>query len=87
MAKRDTMTTKTDQELVKLLIETRGALRTERFSAAGARAKDPNQHGRLRKTVARILTEQGRRASGTEATVVDNQTAAPVSPKTLSRGG
>ena len=55
------MTTKTDHELTTLLADTRAALRTERFSAAGARAKDPNAHGKLRKTIARVLTEQHKR--------------------------
>ena len=52
------MTTKTDQELIKLLTDTRATLRTERFSAAGARAKNQNHLGQMRKTVARALTEQ-----------------------------
>ncbi len=52
------MTTKTDQELLKLLADTRAELRTERFSAAGARAKDSNSPKKLRATVARVLTEQ-----------------------------
>ena len=52
------MTTKTDVEIAKLLTDTREALRTERFSAAGARAKDSNAPHKLRKTIARVLTEQ-----------------------------
>ncbi len=52
------MTTKTDVELVKLLADTRATLRTERFSAAGARAKDSNAPRKLRVTIARALTEQ-----------------------------
>lgn len=52
------MTTKTDQELAKLLADTRAELRTERFSAAGARAKDTNAKGKLRTKIARVLTEQ-----------------------------
>ncbi len=52
------MKTKTDQELNKLLADTRETLRMERFSAAGARAKDPNGLQKLRKIVARVLTEQ-----------------------------
>jgi ribosomal protein L29 len=52
------MTTKTDQELDKLLLDTRETLRTERFSAAGARAKDSNGQQKLRKVVARALTEK-----------------------------
>ncbi len=59
------MTKKTDQELVKLLTETRAALRTERFAAAGARAKDSNAPKNFRATVARILTEQHARARAT----------------------
>ena len=58
MTKKDTMTTKTDHELDELLVKTREALRAERFSAAGARAKDPNSLNNLRKTIARALTEQ-----------------------------
>ncbi|MDP1690097.1 MAG: 50S ribosomal protein L29 [bacterium] len=58
MTKKDTMTTKTDQELAKLLTDTREVLRTERFSAAGARAKDSNAPRKLRTTIARVLTEQ-----------------------------
>lgn len=56
------MTKKTDQELTKLLTESRGALRTERFAAAGARPKDPNTAARLRKVIARVLTEQHARS-------------------------
>lgn len=52
------MAMKTDQELSNILAETRAMLRTERFSAAGARAKDPNAARRLRATIARVLTEQ-----------------------------
>ncbi len=56
------MTIKTDQELTQLLTDTRATLRTERFSAAGARAKDPNVKRKLRMTIARALTEQHVRA-------------------------
>ena len=52
------MTGKTDQELLKLLTDTRAELRTERFAAAGARPKDSNAPAKLRKTVARVLTER-----------------------------
>lgn len=57
------MTTKTDQELVKLLTDTRTELRTQRFAAAGARAKDSNAPKKLRATVARVLTEQNTRSA------------------------
>ena len=52
------MTKKTDQELLTLLADTRGVLREMRFSAAGARPKDSSAPGKLRKVVARALTEQ-----------------------------
>ena len=51
------MKDKTATELEKLLTDTRGQLRAARFASAGARAKDPNQAGKLRKVVARALTE------------------------------
>ena len=57
MAKREHMKDKTATELEKLLTDTRGQLRAARFASAGARAKDPNQAGKLRKVVARALTE------------------------------
>jgi ribosomal protein L29 len=57
MAKIEVMTSKTEQELTKLLADTREALRIERFAAAGARAKDSNAPKNLRATIARILTE------------------------------
>ena len=57
------MTTKTDQELAKLLADTRAELRTQRFAAAGARAKDSNAPKKLRAIVARTLTEQHSRVS------------------------
>lgn len=62
MAKQEVMTTKTEQELMKLLADSRAALRTERFAAAGARAKNSNAAKNLRATVARVLTEQHTRA-------------------------
>jgi ribosomal protein L29 len=52
------MMTKTDQELVKTLADTRALLRTERFAAAGARPKESNAPKKMRATIARILTEQ-----------------------------
>ncbi|MDE1919496.1 MAG: 50S ribosomal protein L29 [Patescibacteria group bacterium] len=62
MTKKDSMTTKTEAELAKLLADTRAELRTERFSAAGARAKDSNAPKKLRAKIARVLTEQRARA-------------------------
>lgn len=58
MTKKNVMTSKTDQELIKLLADTRAELRTVRFSAAGARAKDSNAPKKLRAAIARALTEQ-----------------------------
>ena len=58
MTKKESMTKKTDQELAKLLADTRAELRTERFAAAGARAKDSNAKGKFRAVIARVLTEQ-----------------------------
>lgn len=55
------MAKKTNEELNKLLADTRATLRSERFSAAGARAKDSNSPRKLRKAIARVLTEKGRR--------------------------
>lgn len=63
MTKQDSMTKKTDAELSKLLAETREQLRTERFVAAGSRPKDPSAHGKFRRTIARILTEQHARTA------------------------
>jgi ribosomal protein L29 len=67
MTKKDTMTTKTDHELSELLTKTRETLRTERFSAAGARAKDSNSPSKHRKEIARVLTEQRARELKTKA--------------------
>ena len=52
------MREKTDTELMKTLADTRALLRAERFSAAGARAKESNAPRRLRAIIARVLTEQ-----------------------------
>ncbi|MBI5405552.1 50S ribosomal protein L29 [Candidatus Kaiserbacteria bacterium] len=62
MAKKENMTTKSDQELTKLLADARAQLRTERFSAVGARAKDSNAPKKLRAAIARVLTEQHARS-------------------------
>ena len=58
MAKKEDMTKKTDQELSKMLVENREQLRAVRFAAAGARPKDSDEPKKLRKAIARILTEQ-----------------------------
>jgi ribosomal protein L29 len=58
MTKKNTINTLGDAELTKLLTETRATLRVERFAAAGARPKESNAPAKMRKTIARILTEQ-----------------------------
>ena len=67
MAKKELMSKKTGEELAKLLADTRAALRGERFAAAGARAKDTNAVRVMRKTIARVLTEQTVRAKSEAA--------------------
>lgn len=65
MAKKQSLTKMGEAELQKLLEETRATLRTERFAAAGARPKDSNAPRKLRKTIARVLTEQTARVRKT----------------------
>ena len=62
MAKNESLKEKTAEELAKLLLETRAALRDARFAAAGARAKNPSAARAMRKTVARVLTEERARS-------------------------
>ncbi len=69
MTKKESMTTKTDQELSKLLTDTRAALRQERFAAAGARPKDSNAPRKFRAAIARILTEQCARSTSSRQAV------------------
>lgn len=67
MTKKETITKKTDAELAKLLADTHAQLRAERFAAAGARPKDPNAPKKLRKAIARALTEQHARTLAAKA--------------------
>ena len=62
MAKKTDFTKKNPEELMKLLKEKREELRALRFSAAGARPKDSNSPMKVRRDVARVLTEMGNRA-------------------------
>lgn len=62
MAKKEHMSKKTDQELSTLLSETRAKLRGERFAAAGSRPADSDGPKKLRKEIARVLTERRARA-------------------------
>lgn len=64
------MALKTNQELSKIVSDTRANLRTERFSAAGARAKDPNARRKLRAMIARALTEQHSRSANSHQSIV-----------------
>ncbi len=62
MAKKVTLTEKTQEELVKLLKEKRESLRSLRFASAGSRPKDSAEPSKTRKEIARVLTEMGNRA-------------------------
>ncbi len=65
MAKKTTLQEKDTLELTKLLKEKRESLRTLRFSAAGSRPKDSNEPKKMRREIARVLTEMGNRAKKT----------------------
>lgn len=58
MAKKESFVGKTTEELAKLLVEKREELRKLRFEAAGGRPKDSSALAKVRKDIARILTEQ-----------------------------
>jgi ribosomal protein L29 len=62
MAKKEDMTKKTAEELATLAAETRKELREVRFAAAGSRPADASAPRKLRRQIARILTEQSRRS-------------------------
>jgi ribosomal protein L29 len=55
--KKNPTKTMAPAELTKLIKEKREELRTLRFSAAGARAKDPSQFHKVKRDIARALTE------------------------------
>jgi large subunit ribosomal protein L29 len=57
MAKKTSFKDKDITELKKLLAEKREELREVRFSMTGARVKDVNHAARIRKDIARLLTE------------------------------
>ena len=59
MAKKTDYKEKNIEELTKMLAEKREEYRTIRFSAAGARSKDSNGASKVRKEIARIMTELG----------------------------
>ena len=58
MAKKTSFKGKKPEEIAKLLTEKRESLRSLRFGAAGARAKDSSALSKTRKDIARLLTEQ-----------------------------
>lgn len=62
--KKEKFTDKQDAELTALLAEKREALQKLRFSAAGARAKNPAEFRKLRGDIARIETLRTARATG-----------------------
>ena len=57
MAKKTTLKDTSKEDLKKLLSEKREELRKLRFEAAGARPKDSNAPAKVRKEIARIMTE------------------------------
>ena len=61
MKKKINYTERNESELMATLASAREELRAHRFAAAGARAKDTSAPAKLRATVARVMTELGRR--------------------------
>ncbi len=60
--KTNPISTMAPAELKKKLAEIRDEMRTLRFNAAGARAKDPSAISKLRKDIARINTALAKNA-------------------------
>lgn len=58
MAKKLSFKDMKPEEIQKLLVEKRAELRTLRFAAAGARPKDASAPAKVRKDIARLLTEE-----------------------------
>lgn len=65
MAKKTSFKDKDVAELKKLLDEKREELRVARFSATGARVKDMNHAAKVRKDIARLLTEMTAKGANT----------------------
>lgn len=57
MSKKIIHTNTSNGDLMKLLSEKREELRVIRFTAAGSRPKDTTTQAKIRKEIARILTE------------------------------
>jgi len=58
MAKKTSFKDTSSEDIAKLLVEKREELRTLRFEATGGRAKDPSARKKVRKDIARLLTEK-----------------------------
>lgn len=58
MAKKTSFKDMKAEEITKVLTEKREQLRSLRFTAAGGRAKDATEAAKVRKDIARLLTEQ-----------------------------
>ncbi|HEY0948325.1 MAG TPA: 50S ribosomal protein L29 [Candidatus Paceibacterota bacterium] len=58
MAKKTSFKDTSAEDIAKLLVEKREELRTLRFEATGGRAKDPSARKKVRKDIARLLTEK-----------------------------
>ncbi|HEC94171.1 MAG TPA: 50S ribosomal protein L29 [Candidatus Kaiserbacteria bacterium] len=69
MSKKNTYTNVANEELVKILSEKKEELRVVRFAAAGSRPKDSSVSAKLRKEIARILTEFSARTNARKRTV------------------
>ena len=55
------ITNKPTADLTRLITEKREALRAFRFGSAGAKAKNVKEGRNLRKDIARIMTEMGKK--------------------------
>ena len=63
MTKKLSLTNTSVADLMKTLAEKREELRAHRFSAVGGRPKDTNGPKKVRKEIARLLTEVGSRTA------------------------
>jgi len=61
MAKKDTLTNHSPEDLRKLVGEKREALRRLRFAVAGSKNRNVKEAATLRKRIARALTELNKR--------------------------
>jgi ribosomal protein L29 len=58
----DDITTQSDKDLEKAVLEKRGALREARFGSAGSKVKNVRIQRNIKRNIARILTELNARA-------------------------